>query len=315
MPGVFASFHERSVFSMKTYTETNGVLYHYCSVESLYNILKSKVLWLTNIRYMNDSKEISWLYELAKQVIQRMAKSLHSENERKLFQMLMDHCDNLFLDETFFPHVHCSCFSKNGDSLGQWRAYASDGKGVAIGFSQSYLKSFVSPQGTRLADVEYRTDKDIADIKTHLEEALASLAKSKYPLHSDQISLCAIEAQTKWVKLAPFCKNAGFREEEEVRLVHTAGPTGGSKPESRIGPLEHFQRRDVIVPYKTLPLDAAEMPITKIVFGPRNRLEHNRTGIYGLAREAGYVLALDQFEVSTASYGELRRTASFRSQR
>jgi hypothetical protein len=28
---------------MNTYTETEGILYHYCSVESLYCILKSQV--------------------------------------------------------------------------------------------------------------------------------------------------------------------------------------------------------------------------------------------------------------------------------
>lgn len=32
-----------------------------------------------------------------------------------------------------------SCFSKNGDLLSQWRAYAEDGKGFSIGFDSNYI--------------------------------------------------------------------------------------------------------------------------------------------------------------------------------
>jgi hypothetical protein len=291
---------------MRGYTKTENVLYHYCSVESFCNILKSKVLWLTNIRYMNDSKEISWLYELAKKVISREMRT-RPENEIKLCQLLMGHCDNLFLDETFFPYIFCSCFSKNGDSLGQWRAYANDGTGVAIGFRRDYLESFALPGRTTLADVSYRTGDDLADLEGHLPDAFARLAISEYPSHDDQISLTAIETQVQWLRLAPFCKNTGFREEEEVRIVHSAGPIGRSADESKIGPLEFYHRHNVIVPYKTLPLDMTQKPIAKVVFGPRNRLEHNRNSIGALTREAGFELALDQFEVSAASYGESRR--------
>lgn len=225
---------------MKTYTKNDDVLYHYCSVESLHGILTSKKLRLTNIRYMNDSKEISWLYELAKYAIRQRMRSKLPENEVKLCQVLIDHCDNLFLDDTFFPHFYCSCFSKNGDSLGQWRAYSSDGTGVAIGFNRHYLNSFVSPHVTRLEDVRYRTDSDFADWKDDVEDAIKRLTDSEFPFHDDQISAVAAKTEGHWGTLAPFCKNAGFREEDEVRLVHIAGPTGGSKPNSKIGPLEFF---------------------------------------------------------------------------
>jgi hypothetical protein len=296
---------------LSTYTKTEGVLYHYCPIESLHGILTSKKLWLTNIRYMNDSKEISWLYELAKRAISRESRSDRPENERKLRQLLLNHCDNLFLDDTFFPHFYCSCFSKNGDSLGQWRAYANDGKGVAIGFRQSYLESFVTPHGTRLADVQYRTQNDFADFKRHFDEACEWLAKSEYPWHDDQISATACQTEGEWSSLAPFCKNSGFSEEEEVRLVHVAGPVGASRPESQIGPLEHRYGRDVVVPYKTLPLEPTSKPIAKIVFGPRNRIEHNCSSISSLARETGFQLGLDQLEVSAASYGEIRRAMQY----
>ncbi len=47
----------------------DDLLYHYCSVDALYGILDSGHLRVTNIRYMNDSKEISWLFEIANQAL------------------------------------------------------------------------------------------------------------------------------------------------------------------------------------------------------------------------------------------------------
>lgn len=257
---------------------------------------------------MNDSKEISWLYELAKRAVWRELQCRPRENETKLCEILIEHCDNLFLDESFFPHIFCSCFSKNGDSLGQWRSYASDGTGVAIGFNRAYLELFVLPQITRLCDVTYRSEDDIKLLTQHLIDAFDRLAKSDLPEHPDQISLTAVETQAEWFTLAPSWKNAAFVEEQEVRLVHAAGPTGGSRPESKIGSVEFYHRRDVLIPYKALPLECDLFPITKIVFGPRNRVEHNRSSVYGLAEKYGFQLAIDQFELSTASYGEIRRT-------
>ncbi len=174
-------------------------------------------------------KEISWLYELAKHVLRGEMGRTRAENEVKLCQQLIDHCDNLFLDDTFFPHFYCSCFSKNGDSLGQWRAYASDGKGVAIGFNRQYLESFALGHITQLADVKYRTENDFADLKRDIDQAINKLANSQYPFHEDQITSIAVNTEMAWGLLAPFCKNAGFSEEEEVRLVHTAGPVGHSE--------------------------------------------------------------------------------------
>ncbi|WP_416152053.1 DUF2971 domain-containing protein [Pseudomonas sp. Bout1] len=35
-----------------------------------------------------------------------------------------------------------TCFSKAGDVLSQWRAYADDGQGYAIGFDSKLLKKY-----------------------------------------------------------------------------------------------------------------------------------------------------------------------------
>ena len=66
---------------MKPHMHSDDVLYHYCSTETLYKILENASLQLTHIRYMNDCKELSWLFELAKHVVLRRKQFAQSDPE------------------------------------------------------------------------------------------------------------------------------------------------------------------------------------------------------------------------------------------
>jgi len=289
---------------------SQDVIYHYCHVESFFGILNSMMLRLTNIRYMNDSKEISWLYELGKIAIREELRLLKSDVDGKKYcEIMLEHCDNLWLDETFFPNFYCACFSKNGDSLSQWRAYANDGKGIAIGFNLNYLKSLASLHGAWLKDVSYvsNSENDLAVLREEIKRGLSQIERSPKPMLEDQIASIALETQGRWNRRAPFSKNFAFKEEEEVRLVLMPNLYGKQRHENEINSLKFFHRNDVIVPVVELPLVAASDPVAKVVLGPRNRMDHNRWGIHEFARSRKIQMARDKFEVSAASYGELRR--------
>lgn len=44
------------------------LIYHYCSVESMYNILSRKTLWLSDSEYMNDKYESIWADKIVKSI-------------------------------------------------------------------------------------------------------------------------------------------------------------------------------------------------------------------------------------------------------
>lgn len=278
-------------------TAEGEVVYHYCSVDAFYNILQSGYLRLTNIRYMNDCKEMSWLYELAKSVIWEERPPIDSNDAIKLRQMLLDDCDFGCLDDTYFPNYFCGCFSKIRDSLSQWRAYASDGRGVAIGFDRAYLESFCRGHVTRVEDVAYKSDADIADVRA---DVLSAYLRLKEPLMDEQIATIARETSDGWNTRAPFTKNGAFKEESEIRIVHMPNFKA-----SRLGPIEFYPRRETLIPYVALDLDATKNPIKSIGLGPCNRTEHNRRSISEFARSKG--ISAEIYE-SSASYGERRRT-------
>ena len=45
------------------------VLYHYCSVEAFYNIIKNHSIWLSDLRKTNDEKELIWVKGIVEQEV------------------------------------------------------------------------------------------------------------------------------------------------------------------------------------------------------------------------------------------------------
>ena len=125
------------------------IVYHYCSLESLNSILKHRSLRLTNILKSNDSMEISWIcryYDTEFKSAYEKASDLFRSNIS--LERFMGYV-KLFTDE-FFNENHSefryyvTCFSYQKDLLSQWRGYADDGRGAAIGFDLDVLKEIVT---------------------------------------------------------------------------------------------------------------------------------------------------------------------------
>jgi len=102
------------------------VIYHYCSLNNLLKIITSKELYLFNAISMNDSYETNWIIHLINEELSKRNNDFNDEDIKYL--------DRSFSSNRLYPYI--SCFSLDSDSLSQWRAYADDGKGVAIGFNE-----------------------------------------------------------------------------------------------------------------------------------------------------------------------------------
>ena len=111
------------------------IVYHYTNDVGLRGILESGRIWLTDIFSLNDPSALrhglSRVVEILKQ------KAAIGPPECKLFAKQFGS-----LDEALHRSAHyfvCS-FSEAGDDLGQWRAYADNGQGYALGFDTRALE-------------------------------------------------------------------------------------------------------------------------------------------------------------------------------
>ena len=184
-----------------------NTLYHYCGIAGFHGILTSKQIWMSHAHFMNDYSEQTWFLDKARKHLDELSKGA----DRDLVRPLIEH----FTEMGSSPYI--CCFSEAGDLLSQWRAYSDNGTGFAIGFSSRWLKEEggknLMQGGSQLWPVIYDDDDQGNSLNHYINKYLDRVKMDGKPTDPGRDALLAI-----WT-LAAFCKNKGFREEKEFRLV------------------------------------------------------------------------------------------------
>ncbi|MFN8012450.1 MAG: DUF2971 domain-containing protein [Holophagaceae bacterium] len=166
-------------------------------------ICSSKKLRFSDVFSMNDCMEMHWGYGIwelaASELINELGKEFLDEIDKNI------HVSGLL----GLPVI--SCLSLQGDVLSQWRAYADDGKGYAIGFRSNQL----AKMPVRPIRVLYDKGAQIREVKTTVQAIHAAMLAGGLDELGGFSSLCFGLA----TDLAAL-KNPAFFEEQEVRLVH-----------------------------------------------------------------------------------------------
>lgn len=109
------------------------LIYHYCGADTFHAICLNKKLRFSDLHSMNDYMERHWGYDIWEEAASGLLDSIGVS--------FLDEIDRVFHNSGFQGLLLGSCFSKNGDVLSQWRAYADDGAGYSIGFAPRTLPS------------------------------------------------------------------------------------------------------------------------------------------------------------------------------
>lgn len=249
-------------------------LYHYCPTASFLSIVQSRTLWLSMLDMSNDHLEGKWVHS----VIER---ELGSREQTKTHVSALMQAVEVATGMTFAAGF---CLSEEGDQLSQWRGYADDGRGFAIGFRKSYLDALAAKcradlgAGISLQKVEYDGGENIETILSGIEKAVDNGAlRSELLIDSEERRQRSHRARsslylslTPLIALCHWIKNPAFREEREWRLVSILSKA--LDPKSSVGEICDFKSmRDRIVPYRPIQLHRLEFDaIEAVVLGPRN---------------------------------------------
>lgn len=259
------------------------VVYHYCSAETLRAILESKNLRFTDINMLNDSYETRWGYSAFEEAATRLIKRIGlSEKVPAIPFDFFGSVDEVISRIQTIAHPFVSCFSLDGDSLEQWRSYADDGRGFAIGFRVSKLQQLP----VSVLSVEY-------DREAQIKEMMAALVAIYFRTIAD-----TKEEQDKFfedcVLTATFMvafKHPAFRHEQELRCLHAVNVSlenecvyfsdPGGQNENGLQfdglPVKFQVRENHLCAYMDIPFYAQDgaHPIAEIVLGPKN---HSNVG-------------------------------------
>jgi hypothetical protein len=116
-----------------------SVIYHYTNQSGFVGIFENREFWATNIRYMNDATEFSYVFKLTEECLEKEEGNGNDLSQRKLRANLM----RRFSNASKKVNVCVVCFCTNGDLLSQWRGYSGGSCGYSIGFNIEKLKNLV----------------------------------------------------------------------------------------------------------------------------------------------------------------------------
>lgn len=245
-------------------------LFHYTDTAGLIGILAGKgELWATDARCMNDTDELTKGTSLLNRVL--AANETHPAHA--LLARLLAH------PAYVSGLVFVASFSSKRDLLSQWRAYADNGAGFSIGFRSAELNK-LTIDGKKicahLIRVEYQPKAQelrAQRLINRILQTLEAIAGETCDDCDEQLFATALGLVLRTFSAS--CKNIGFEEEAEYRLVvlFNQDPllAPGAKPQLTM-PVCHFRvGRYGVTPFLKLrfPEDVLTHGLSRIVIGPR----------------------------------------------
>lgn len=258
-------------------TDDESVLYHYCSPETFLAVIQSRTIRFSDLHLLNDVEEGRYGYYV---FVEAANKILGKADVNPLYhdisKELIERVDATWSQFGFYLSSFVACFSTDGDSLSQWRAYASDAAGFALGFRASEIRRLP----VQLLDVQYDRDKQVEEMMM----ALGAIYLEWKDKGNDYDLPWFHQRCTTLAASAVALKNPAWRDEKEVRAHHVVDveindshwllrDEGGVSVGVDVpGQPVHFQSRGgTITPYVDMPFDLSEerLPLVEVVLGPK----------------------------------------------
>jgi hypothetical protein len=238
-------------------------LYHYTDVLAVHSILKSRTIWLTDIRFLNDKEE-------HREGLEIFEKSLSEiDVDRKYEAKAIDAIrKNLIKAEAFDMNLnplYIFSLSAKKDQLSQWRAYGS----YAIEFDTELLCKNVKIPAPCIYKVDEKIERSTKKVKKAVEVIAEEMEKN-----GGDLGPCGHNSLVDLMHDAARFKHDGFKEEGETRLII---------PQDDLCEIHYRAKDGMLTPYIEikLPLEC----IRSIQLGPMGNQELAYISMFGFAKQ------------------------------
>lgn len=240
------------------------VLWHYSTVEGGLEIVRGRQIRATSLAFLNDRTEGVLVADLLRNHLRGWANKHPGRGAKGHIDKIADRIANTP------PDIFVACFSDLGDRLDSWRAYASGGSGVALGYSQAALANRLL-SNSRLDRVHYLSpgDRNVLSEFTQNElDGVSSWVDDDVPPIFTSADADRIAEQIDWRLrvVGPFWKHAAFREESEWRIAIT--PTEDL--------VNRIVRASRLIPFTLISLAPEALVTIRLGPGPSGRPEDVR---------------------------------------
>jgi hypothetical protein len=226
----FNSWSRDQLLAADTVSSITTPLYHYTDAGGLKGIIENQEIWFTSYLHLNDPSELRFGMDIASTVLKEFGDA--QGGPAKFF---CDVTNDLFRHENVGSAFEfcVASFSRNRDDLGQWRAYASNGRGYALGLAPSLFQVedkpnrkpheniFVSPvlygEAAGRSRVTGAIQQAIAIITRHKCVAICREDRDAGKSFIREIANLLLADHLIWHSLT--VKHEAYKHEEEVRLI------------------------------------------------------------------------------------------------
>lgn len=211
-------------------------LFHYTDVNAVRAILEHGKMWLTDMRFLNDSEEMNHGVKLILDLIngrgvqERISKDYAVTATEFVTKALSEHVSQLM---NFNPIFVCS-FSRAPDLLSQWRAYGN--------YALEFSADSISHDLFECLYEPYEKGRRAYDATLTAVRGLGMSMRSNEGVPCSK----GLEAYSDLIRSAATLKHESFSEEQEVRMLI-------EKIECHY-PLLFRSRSGILIPYIEVPI-------------------------------------------------------------
>ncbi len=252
----------------------SDIMYHYCSTSAFLKIVESRTLWLSDFRTTNDKMEGRW------------ADRLFSIPDGIPYKDKILPALSVERHSAFRSPTYVACLSLEGDLLSQWRGYANNGQGVAIGLRADLVPDRPPVDLGRLFEEFEFTAVDVLydgqAQRAALEELIAKYVERCQGKSEKECEPMIQAMLFELDHLRASMKSSGFSEERERRIIFKPYRLQWNQGRMLKGTKKQMELRvratsDRIVEYfeYSLPSDA----IKEVVLGPKNESEDDAVSL------------------------------------
>lgn len=264
----FAAWSHRQLVMEAAATKITEPLYHYTDAAGLCGIVNSQRIWFTSYLHLNDPSEVIHGMDIVHQLLKAIGEGAHDS----LVKMFCEVVDDVFQHQKFADiyGFYIASFSRDRNDLGQWRAYADNGRGFALGLAPQLFEAVdkANPMPTEYYVMPVVYGEEAAELRYRVAiETAAGIVQNNRPQENVLFPFLRRMADEliagQLIGTSLTVKHEAYSHEKEVRLV-MLGMRKNQKPflRTRI-------RGSEIVPYMEgdMPLRDSDS-IAEIVIGP-----------------------------------------------
>lgn len=238
---------------------------HYCTLYTLKNIIESRRLRFSSVKYLNDETEYIHLIDVFRYTVEK----LRSQIDKRLYSCITEKefiADLKNYSQTYkinaqdfirsYPkecNVYTCSFSTSNDSLALFRAYGSEQTGCAINFELNDDLISTAPDTSVFSGNVLYSNQEKADILSFLIKEINKIWIN-YTCDTAKSNENGINYETNILSdlkdllnmLRVFFKDESFKSEEEFRIVFVISRDFARNSNYDFG---FFRRGTLMIPY------------------------------------------------------------------